>query len=128
MDDRAYDAVIPTLFREVPETRDAYDAWDMPGDPLPYLVFGFLEESLITPAVDSGDDRDLLQGIFGFLERRALSRNEEVVNLLWVDLFEAWAATPRTFSKAVEYMRPATKTLAFQAAQRLTGRNLASME
>ncbi len=58
----------------------------------------------------------------------ALSRNEVVINLLWVGLFEAWATRPRTFGNAVEYMRPATKELTSQAAQRITGRDHASME
>ena len=40
-----YDAVIPKLFSSLPEAKVAYDLWDMPGDPLPYIVFGFLEES-----------------------------------------------------------------------------------
>ena len=119
---------IPTLFHDVPEAKDAYDAWEMPGDPLPYVVFGFLEESLFTPAVNSANNPDLVRRIFDFLERMALSRHEEVVNLLWVGLFEAWAANPPTFRKSLEYMRPATKALACEAAQRLTGCNIASME
>lgn len=127
MEDLAYNAVIPTLFRAVPEAKDAYGAWDMPGDPLPYIVFSFLEESFITPAVDAGDAPELLMRIFAFLERMSLSRDEEVVSLLWIGLFEAWAARPPTLVKAVERMGPATRRLASQAFQRITGRDLASM-
>ena len=127
MEDLLYNAVIPSLFRAVPEAKDAYDAWEMPGDPLPYIVFSFLEESFLTPAVDAGNAPDLLDRIFGFLERMALSRDEEVVNLLWVGLFEAWAARPQTFGRALEHMRPATKELASQAVMKILGRDLASM-
>jgi len=127
MDDLVYNAVIPTLFRLVPEAKDAYDAWEMPGDPLPYIVFSFLEESLLTPAVDSDDAPELLKRIFTFLERMALSSDAEVVNLLWVGLFEAWAARPSMFGKAVERMGPATKELASQAFQKITGHDLASI-
>ena len=49
MDDLVYEAVIPTLFRLIPEAKDAYEAWNMPDEPLPYIVFGFLEESLFPP-------------------------------------------------------------------------------
>jgi hypothetical protein len=46
MDDLAYNAVIPTLFHDVPEAKDAYDAWDIPGDPLPHVVFAPREYAL----------------------------------------------------------------------------------
>jgi hypothetical protein len=128
MDELAYSAVIPTLFRALPEAKDAYDDWDMPDDPPPYIVFSFLEESLFTPALASRSNPELLSRIFDFLERMALSRSEEVVNLLWVGLFEPWAADPPILSKAIEYMRPATKALASEAVQRITGTKLASME
>src|SRR5690242_7690237 len=123
MEELAYNAVILALFRAVPESKGAYDAWDMPGEPLPYIVFSFLEESLLTPAVDEGGDPDLLRRLFGFLEQMALSGDAEVVTLLWVGLFEAWAARPSTFRKAVERMGPATKELASQAFQKITGRD-----
>jgi hypothetical protein len=107
---------------------EPYDAWDMPLNPMPYIVFSFLEESLFTPVVDRGDDPDLLRRIFDFLERMALARDSEVVNLLWVGVFEAWAARPLTFGTAVKRMGPATKELAVQAAKQITGRDLVSME
>ena len=128
MDELAYSAVIPALFRALPEAKDAYDDWDMPGDPLPYMVFSFLEESLFTPALVSRSNPELLSRIFDFLERMALSRSEEVVNLLWIGLFEPWAANPPIFSKAAEYMRPATKALAAEAVRRGTQTKPASME
>jgi hypothetical protein len=90
-------------------------------------VFSFLEESLFTPAVSADRDPDLLRRLFEFLERMALSRDTEVVNLLWVSLFEPWAARPSTFGNAVARMGPATKELALQAFHRITGRDLASM-
>jgi hypothetical protein len=124
MEDLAYNAVIPALFRDVPESKQAYDAWDMPGEPLPYIVFSFLEESLFTPAVDGGENPDLLRRLFDFLEHMALSDDAAVTNLLWVGLFEAWVARASTFGKAVERMRPATKELASQAYKKITGRDL----
>jgi hypothetical protein len=127
MDNLAYNSVIPTLFLVVPEAKDAYDAWEMPGDPLPYIVFGFLEESLFTPTVDADGDSDLSRRIFDFLEGMALSDDAEVVNLLWVGLFEAWAARPSTLAKAAGRMGSATKELASQAFQKLTGRDLTSI-
>jgi hypothetical protein len=67
----------------------------------------------------------LLGRIFDFIERMALSRSNEVVNLLWVGLFEAWVANPTALGKALEHMGPATKALASEAAYRLTGHDLA---
>ena len=124
MDDLAYIEVIPTLFRSVPEAKDSYDAWEMPGEPLPYLVFSFLEESLFTPAVISGHNHELLRRMFDFFERMALSRSDDVINLLWVGLFEPWVLNPTTMSNARKHMRQATKALASQAAQKLTGAEL----
>jgi hypothetical protein len=122
VDSLTFNSVIPALFSSIPEARAAYDAWDMPGDPLPYIVFSFLEESFLTPAVNAGDS-ELLRRIFELLERMALSPSEEVVTLLWVGLFEPWAANPTTLKKALEHMGPATRALACEAAYRLTGRN-----
>ncbi len=127
MDALEYNAVISTLFRFIPEAKDAYDAWDMPDDPLPYIVFSFLEQSFFTPIVNADDDPDVVRRIFEFLEQMALSRDTEVVNLVWISLFEPWAARPWEFGKAVERMGPATKKLALQAFHRITGRHLASM-
>jgi hypothetical protein len=96
----------------------------MPGDPLPYIVFGFLDESLFTPAVMSGDNPELLQRIFDFLERMASSRSVEVLNLMLVGLFEPWSENPTVLSKARDHMRPATEALASQAAEKFTRHKL----
>jgi hypothetical protein len=127
MGDLEYKAVISTLFRLIPEAKGAYDAWDMPGDPLPYIVFSFLEQSLFTPVVNADRDPDLLRRIFEFLERMALSHDTEVINLLWVSLFEPWAVRPSTLRQAAGRMGPATKELALQAFRGITGCDLPSM-
>jgi len=114
-----YDAVIPKLFSSLPEAKVAYDLWDMPGDPLPYIVFGFLEESFFTPAILADRDSPLLVRIFAFLEEMAASQDTKVVELLWVGLFEAWAADSGTFQKALSGMGPRTKKLAKKAANKL---------
>jgi len=108
-----YDAVISRLFDSLPRAKDAYDLWDMPGDPLPYIVFGFLEESFFTPAIVADKDSALLVRIFAFLEEMASSSDSEVVNLLSVGLLEAWAGDPDTFRKAFRRMGPQTKKLAY---------------
>ncbi len=112
----AYGDVLSTLFRSIPEAKAAYDAWDMPGDPLPYIVFGFLEESFLTPAVDSGRNAELLTRIFAFLELMACSPDTEVINLLYVGLFEAWVSRPSTLKKGFRNMGPATRALISDAA------------
>jgi hypothetical protein len=55
IEELAYSAVIPTLFRVIPEAKNPYDASDMPGDPLPYIVFSFPEESLFPPSHRLGE-------------------------------------------------------------------------
>ena len=42
MESLKYNDVIGSLFRSIPEAKAAYDAWDMPGDPLPHIVFSLL--------------------------------------------------------------------------------------
>jgi hypothetical protein len=125
MDPLLYASVVPTLFRLIPEAKSAYEACDVPGDPLPYVVFGFLDGSFLSPAIDSGKDTELLMRIFGFLEQMACSSDPEVVNLLWVELLETWVANPTILSAAFKHMGPATKALATEAAHRLgCGNNL----
>lgn len=68
-----YETVIPKLFGSLPEARVAYDAWEMTGDPLPYIVFGFVEESFFRPAIVAEKDSQLLVRIFAFLEEMASS-------------------------------------------------------
>lgn len=91
-----YNAVVSSLFHPIPEAKNAYDAWQMPGDPLPYIVFSFLEGSFLKPAVNSGQAAELLGRIFQFFEHMAASSDIEVVNLLNVGLFEAWVADAMT--------------------------------
>lgn len=56
----------------------------------------FLEGSFLKPAVNSGQDAELLGRIFQFFEHIAASSDIEVVNLLNVGLFEAWVADAMT--------------------------------
>lgn len=122
-----YNAVVSSLFHPIPEAKNAYDAWQMPGDPLPYIVFSFLEGSFLKPAVNSGHAAELLGRIFQFFEHMAASSDIEVVNLLYVGLFEAWVADAMTLERALKYMGPETKALAREAAHRLRcGHNLPS--
>lgn len=67
MDNLAYNDVLLALFRAVPEVKAAYGGWETPGDPLPYIAFSFLEESLFTRAVMSRGNLDLLLRTFDFL-------------------------------------------------------------
>ena len=125
MDDLAYDSVIPTLFREVPEAKEAYAASETPGDPLPYIVFGLLDESFFTPTVKRETDAELLARIFQFFELMATSSSAEVANLLYVGLFEGWVGDAALLKKAFRHMKPATKALAREAAHSLQcGHNL----
>jgi len=114
-----YEEVIPKLIGSLPEAKVAYDLWEMPGDPLPYIVIGFLEESFFTPAILAEKDSPLLVRIFGFLEEMASSSNGRVVELLLVGLFDAWAADSNTFQKSLSRMGPKTKKLAKEAAIKL---------
>jgi hypothetical protein len=109
-----YSNIIGALFRAMPEAKTAYDTWDMPGEALPYIVFGFLEESFFTPIVTSSTHAELRTRIFEFLEQMAASDHTEVKNLLWIGLFEAWAANG-TIATSLEHMGPQTKSLAKKA-------------
>ena len=121
-----YSDVLSSFFETIPEAKAAYDKWDMPGEPLPYIVFSFLEESFLTPIVKSGEDVELKDRIFQFLERMAGSDSSEVVDLLWLSLFEAWAANG-TLSLALEEFEPRSQSLARKALKEfLTPRRILS--
>jgi len=120
-----HNAVVPALFRSLPEAKVAYADWDMPGEPLPYIVFSFLDESFFGPSIRSSKDTELLTRVFRFLEQMAVSPDSEVVNLLWIGLFESWVGDQTILRKAFRYMGPATQALAVDAAHALScGDNL----
>jgi hypothetical protein len=94
-----------------PETRSLCDEGlgGLSGDPLPYIVFGFLEASFLTPAVKSGKDAELLARIFQFFEQMAANPDVQVANLLYVGLFETWVADAAILKRAFRHMGPATE-------------------
>lgn len=106
-----YGDVITSLFQAIPEAKAAYDRWDMPGEVLPHIVFSLLEESFLTPVIKADKNAELQERIFRFLEQMAISTDNEVVNLLWIGLFEPWAANG-TLTIALNRLEPRSKLLA----------------
>jgi len=116
-----YRNMITLLFQTVPEAKIAYKLWEMPGEPLPYIVFSFLEESFFTPLVNSATDDELKGRVFRFFERMAASSDAKVVDLLAIGLFEAWA-TNGALVASFEQMGPQTKAVARKAVKSIKPR------
>lgn len=85
-----YGNVIDELFQSIPEAQMAYAQWEMPGDPLPHIMFSFLEESFFGPIVKAHRHDELEGRISQFFERMAASSDVRLHDLLWIGLFEAW--------------------------------------
>jgi hypothetical protein len=83
----------------------------------------------VKEALKSNVDDDLLQRVFAFFEGMASSQDIEVVNLLYVGIFEAWVGEADTLSRAWKYIGENTKKIARETAHsRRCGDNLPARE
>jgi len=109
-----YGNVIDQLFQSIPEAKTAYAQGEMPGDPLPYVVFSFLEESFFTPVVRLHRHDELEERILQFFERMAASSDAQLHDLLSVGLFETRFANGM-LEIAVRRFGPRSKALTEKA-------------
>jgi hypothetical protein len=119
--DLRYSAVVNSLLAAVPEIKRQHDALqeDIGPDVLPYMTVGLVLKPFVQNLLTADADRDLLLRVFAFLEEMARAQDIEVVNLLYVGIFESWAGDPETLARAWKYMGESTKQIASDAAHRL---------
>jgi hypothetical protein len=119
MNDITYNNVDELLVAAVPELAEARMAvlerckGEHPGQ---YTVFPALHP-LVDPLIDSDSAEGLLRRLFGYYERMALSKDSQVVNLLWLAVLEHLLGNPDRFAKAWRYMQPATRKCARRLAR-----------
>lgn len=125
--DLKYSAVVDSLLAAVPEIKRQHDADQeaMGPDVLPYLTFELVLEPFVKDLLRTKAEDELLRRVFTFLEEMAGAQDIEVVNLLHIAIFEAWAGDRETLARAWKYMGERTKLIAADAAHRLNlGDNL----
>lgn len=126
-----YSTFVNSLLTAVPELKGRYaTSQDETGpDVLPHLIVGCVLKPFAKEALRSNADDILLERVFAFFEEMASSQDVEVVNLLYVGVFEAWVAEADTLSRAWKYMAENTKKIAREAAHSLRcGDNLPRRE
>jgi hypothetical protein len=122
-----YRTFVDSLLTALPEVKSQYDALQQKIrlDESPHMVVALVLESFAKDALKAKTNEALLRKVFAFLEEMASSQDIEVVNLLYVGIFEAWVAEPETLGRAWKYMGESTKQIASDAARRLNrGDNL----
>jgi hypothetical protein len=119
MNEITYKNVDELLVAAVPELAETLTAalqrWrgEHPGQ---YTVFAVFDP-LVDRWIDSNTTEDLLRRLFGYYERMALSKDSQVVNLLWLAVLEHLLGSPDRFAKAWSYMQPATRKCARRLAR-----------
>lgn len=121
MEDLRYTTFVESLLASLPEIKRKYDAVqeDIDPDVLPYLVVELVLAPLVNDLLASQADADLRRRVFVFLEEMAQTKDIEIVNLLYVGIFEPWSAEPQMFAQAFKYMGTRTKQVASNATHRL---------
>ncbi len=122
-----YSAFVDSLLAAVPEIRRRHDALqeDIGPNVLPYPTVELVLEPFVKDLVKANPDIELVRRVFAFFEEMAQAQDVEMVNLLYVGIFEPWAADPETLARAWKYMGEKTKQIASDAAHRLNrGENL----
>lgn len=112
--DRALTDAIPELRAQVENTLEQVKAG---GSPQPYAVVVLVLKPFLRKLLDQQTDAGLLQRIFDFLEEMACSSDIEVVNLLWVGIFQSLVGEPDRLAAAWKYMGEETKAIARQTAR-----------
>ena len=125
-----YSTVVDSLLAAVPEIKRRHDAFqeDIGPDILPHLTFDVVFEPFVKDLLKANPDIELVRRVFAFFEEMAQAQDIEVVNLLYIGIFEAWVADPETLARAWKYMGERTMQIASDAALRLNrGENLPPM-
>jgi hypothetical protein len=125
--DLRYSAIVDSLLAAVPEIKQRHDALqeDMGPDILPYLTVGLVLEPFVKDLLKANPDIELVRRVFAFFEEMAQAQDVEVVNLLYIGIFEAWMTDPETLERAWKYMGERTRQIARDAALRWDlGKNL----
>jgi hypothetical protein len=121
--DIRYRQVHSELQSTIPELNDRFqsESWVVtdPDGPLQYLVVELILNPLLRELLDAGGKSILLDRIFGFFERMAISSDPEVRNLLAVGIFEPMVSQPARMGSAWRYMGIETKKLARRVARGL---------
>ena len=121
MQDLRYSVIVDSLLAAIPELRPQQDALQMEIGPdvLPFLTVELVLEPFLRGLLSANAPADTMRRVFAFLEEMAQSQNVEVVNLLYVGIFEHWAGEPETLSRAREHLGEGTRRVARDAAHRL---------
>jgi hypothetical protein len=125
-----YSTVVDSLLAAVPEIKQRHDALqeDTGPDILPYPTVELVLEPFVKDLLKANPDIELVRRVFAFFEEMAQAQDIEVVNLLYVGIFESWAGDPETLARAWKYMGERTRQIASDAALRLNlGENLPPM-
>lgn len=110
------ETIVESLLDIIPEIRPYYDKeMELWTDSNPGLhnVFGNVLNPFLLDAIDSdGLNKDsLLCRIFNFLEKMAISNDEQVVNVLMATVLERIGDDVHTLKTSYQFMGPNTKRL-----------------
>jgi hypothetical protein len=90
------------LVEAMPELRNAHQqeirSWSGGEPPGAYTIFHFVLDPLFVAEFESGKNRDFLQRTFNFFEQMARSNDLEVVNLLWIEIWNRSLLVRGSFS------------------------------
>lgn len=122
-----YRTFVNSLLTALPEVKSRYDLLQeqVQLNESPHMVVALVLEAFAKDVLKSKADESVRRKVFAFLEQMANSQDIEVVNLLYVGIFEDWAGEKETLAQAWKYMGTSTKQIASDAAHRLNlGDNL----
>jgi hypothetical protein len=125
-----YGTFVDSLLAAVPEIKRQHDELqeDIGPDILPHLTVGVVLEPFVKDLLKANPDIELVRRVFAFFEEMAQAQDIEVVNLLYIGIFEAWIADRETLACAWKYMGERTRQIARDAALRWDlGKNLPPM-
>lgn len=125
-----YSMIVDSLLAAVPEIKRQHDALqeEIGPDILPYSTVELVLEPFVKDLLRANPDIELVRRVFAFFEEMAQAQDIEVVNLLYIGIFEAWIADPETLARAWKYMGERTRQIASDAALRWNqGENLPPM-
>lgn len=116
-----YATIVNQMLKSVPEIQEDFDTFlqSNMGCDVPYSVFESVFRPFAKKALLMNWDEALIQRVLRFMEEMATSSDIEVVNLLWISVFEVWVGESETLAKAWRYMGEETKLVAIDAATRL---------
>jgi hypothetical protein len=118
----SYDNLVPSFVAAVPEAQGILDriATDF-GDehPSPHLVFGVMNELLISGLRESVANARFLSEYFAFLELMASSPDVFVADVVKVTVCERLGDEPADLARALAMMGPRTRDLSLQIEKEL---------